>query len=241
MGKTFVRYDVVEGTSKEQTQLEAAWVTPTFIAAAEILQYYKIDGATASGWPSDEIQQFEAFIIKIRNAQINPLIKAVDSGKRQNNWGVSAGYAKMAIGIYLDNVTDYEDGKRIIMKLLPIIIKEDGEVFELCSRDCHHPQYSMTGLSYAAEIAKIQGDDSIYEFGSRRILIGWEWIYTTYLDEVSCRSCAGKAVFPGIEVAADYYDTSSDMASLAALKRPNSVTSSHTFLGFTSLTHHKDK
>lgn len=237
--KTFSAYQIVEGTKETQTQLEATWVAPTFAAAAEIIRHYKINGSTGSGWSEADIEQFATFLVKLRNAQINPLIEAVDAGKRHNNWGVSAGYAKMAIGIFLDNVATYEDGKRVIAQLIPEIVQADGEVLELCARDCHHPQYSMTGLTYAAETERIQGEESIYQQGSRRIKTGWEWIYASYLDQVPCRSCEGKFVFPGAEVAARYYGSSENIERLAALKRPNAVTGSHTFLGFTSFTHYR--
>ncbi|HEY0669877.1 MAG TPA: alginate lyase family protein [Sphingobacteriaceae bacterium] len=233
----FKCYDVVEGTKIVQAQLEAAWVAPTFTAAAEIIRHYKFKGVAGAGWSNDDIIQFSKFLSNLRDNYINLLVKDVDAGKRQNNWGTSAGYAKMAMGVFLDNQADYEDGMRIIRKLLPVVIKTSGEVYELCSRDCHHPQYSMTGLTYAAEIARIQGDESIFLADSKRIKVGWEWIQSAFSGKVGCRDCSTQSVFPGVEVAAAYYNESFAIKALARLQRPYTVTSDHTFAGFTTYTH----
>jgi len=231
--ENFTKFDVVEGTLEVQIQLEAAWVLPTFAAAAEIIRHHKVNGTTGSGWMASDIDQFSKFLNKLKEP-VNLLIEDVDAGKRQNNWGTSAGYAKMAVGIFNDNKADYKDGKRIIMKLIPVVIEPSGEVYELCSRDCHHPQYSMTGLTYAAEIARIQGDESIYLTNSKRIKTGWEGLQQAFAGNVSCRDCKTKNVYPGIELAATYYTESVGTKVLAQLQRPYNVTTDHTFLGFTT-------
>ncbi|MGI4872167.1 MAG: hypothetical protein ACRYFX_13455 [Janthinobacterium lividum] len=44
----FQRYDADPGgTELRQTYLEASWVTPTFVAAAEIIRYYQVNGQGA--------------------------------------------------------------------------------------------------------------------------------------------------------------------------------------------------
>lgn len=221
----------------EQLQLVASWLTPTFAAAAEIIRYYNIEDGKASGWSSTEIEQFSKFLIKMVNDYIDPLIKIVDDeNRRLNNWGASAGYTKMSVGVFLDDKEIYNDGKRIIEKLIPIIIKPDGQVYELCERDCSHPQYSMTAFTYSAEIAKIQGDESLYKLNSNLIEKGWEWTGKAFAGQIDCRDCSSSKIFPAIELAVKHYDASTQLKLFARKQRPYNQVSS-LFLGFTTFTH----
>ncbi|MGV8091417.1 MAG: alginate lyase family protein [Mangrovibacterium sp.] len=233
----FQRYDVVSGTQEKQTWLEASWIAPTFAAAADIIAYYKEDSPESAGWSEADISQFRSFLNNLKNNYINKLVESVDAGNNYSNWGVTAGYAKMALGVFLNSSSVYEDGKRIILKLLPIVISSTGEVAELCSRDCGHPQYSMSAFSYAAEIARRQGDNSIYEANSQRIRIGWEWIGKAFAGQIDCRDCSSSSVHAGIEAANNYY-SSSLIITLRNRDAPYGVRSDHTFLGFTSYTHY---
>ncbi|RZK52243.1 MAG: hypothetical protein EOO59_13935, partial [Hymenobacter sp.] len=61
--RTFQRYDTApkpdgSPTPLRQTYLEAAWVAPTFVAAAEILRYYRVRGKQPAGWPAAEVAKF---------------------------------------------------------------------------------------------------------------------------------------------------------------------------------------
>jgi hypothetical protein len=232
----FDHYDVVSGTPEKQMWLEASWVAPTFAAAADIIVYYKEGSTNGPVWPEADIARFRDFLNNLKNNYINKLIESVDAGNHYSNWGVSAGYAKMALGVFLNSTKVYEDGKRIILKLLPIVISSTGEVEELCRRDCGHPQYSMSAFSYAAEIARRQGDNSIYEAHLKRIRTGWEWIGKAFAGQVDCRDCSASAVHAGIEVANNYY-TSGSITTLRNRDAPYGVRSDHTFLGFTTYTH----
>lgn len=233
----FQRYEVVSGTEEKQTWLEASWVAPSFAAAAEIIAFYKEGSPDSSGWSNTDVTQFRSFLNNLKNNYINKLIENVDAGYNYSNWGVTAGYAKMACGVFLNSNTVYEDGKRIILKLIPIIISSTGEVAELCSRDCGHPQYSMSAFAYAAEIARRQGDNSIYTANSNRIKIGWEYIANAFAGQVACRDCSVSTVHAGVEVANNYY-TSNLISTLRDLNDPYGVRSDHTFLGFTTYTHY---
>lgn len=233
--KNFQRFAVVD-VGEVQLELVASWIAPTFAAAAEIIRYHKVDGVKSAGWASDDIEQFSSFLIKMKD-YIEPMIRAIDKeGRRHNNWGASAGYAKMAMGVFLDDRVMYDDGKRVVKKLIPEIIKPDGHVYELCERDCSHPQYSMVAFTYAAEIARIQGDESVYQAGSKRIERGWEWIGKTHTNQIACRDCSGKQIFAAIEVAVDYYNTSTELSLFARKQRPYAQRGG-LFLGFTTLTH----
>lgn len=47
----------------------------------------------------------------------------------------------------------------MLFALATLFIESNGTVPELCVReDCVHFQYTLTGLSYAAELARIQPD-----------------------------------------------------------------------------------
>lgn len=233
----FQRFDVVNQpngspTEFRQAYLEAAWAAPGFIAAAEILRYYTINGQGA-GWPAARQWQFEIFIKILMNNYLDHIPEVGFN----NNWDVSAGYAKMAIGVYLNNRAVYQSGLDRIKAVLPLVITADGTVVELCSRgDCHHFQYSLTGLSYAAELARIQGDNSIYTANSNRLSAGYDYMRKAYDNQISCKACSGAAVYPGVELANRYYHTS-NTRSLRNTVPPYGI-ADICFLGFTTYTHY---
>ena len=219
-------------TEFRQTYLEASWAAPSFVAAAEIIRYYTVNGQGA-GWAADKQLQFESFLNNLKNNYINHVTEV----GFHNNWDVSAGYAKMAIGVYLNSQTVYQSGVDMIKSVLPQVILADGTVTELCSRvDCHHFQYSLTGLSYAAEIASIQGDNSIYTANSNRLSAGYDYMRRAYNNQISCKSCSGAAIYPGVEVANRHYNTGNTQ-SLRNISPPYGVPDIG-FLGFTTYTHY---
>ncbi len=234
----FQSYGLLDNPSKptnaNQPSLEASWTTPTFVAAAEILRYYKVNGRGA-GWTSAAIKQFEGYLGKVK-------IYIDKTPVYNNNWNVSAGYAKMSIGIFLDNRTIYQNGVDDIKKYLPVVISPDGTIDELCKRkDCVHFQYSLTGFTYAAELAKIQGDGSIYTDGSSRISLGYDFMRKAYDRTTGCDYCSlSSPVFPGVEVAYNNYNTET-LKSLREIKSPNGLPNDYTFLGFTTYTHYRIK
>jgi len=237
---TFQRYDTApkpdgSPTPLRQTYLEAAWVAPTFVAAAEILRYYRVRGKQPAGWSAAEVAKFSGFLTKLKTGYIDPLPASADW---VNNWQVSGGYAQMALGVWFDDRAQYEQGYAYTLKVLPQVFYPDGNVKELCDRDCHHPQYTLTGLTDAAEIARIQGDKAIYEFGNQQIRVGWEKLADALAHNASsCADCSQhREVWPGIEVAAGYYGTPR-LATLRDLGAPYGVPSDDTFAGFSSLTH----
>jgi len=237
--RNFTRYAVVKGSSSTQSQLEGAWVTPNFVAAAEIIRYYKINNKGA-GWNAADVAKFNDFLINLNQNNVSKMVSAMGRNykTRRNNWGISAGYAKIALGVYFDDRATYEVGKGILLNLLPTLIQPDGQIFEFCERDCVHPQYTMCGLTLAAEIARIQGDRSIYESSSERIRTGWEWMNKAYNDGSECRDCSKSSIFSAIEVANNYYK-SPQIEKLITAKAPFNPTKGHTFLEFLTYTHRK--
>lgn len=218
-------------TNKNQPALEASWTTPGFVAAAEIIRYYKVNGKTA-GWADKDIQQFSAYLNNVKTNYID------QAPIYNNNWNASAGYAKMAIGVFLNDTGIYQTGVDDVKKYIPVIINPDGSIPEYCNRkDCVHFQYSLTAFAYSAAIAKIQGDNSIWLADSNRIHAGYEFMRKAYDGNGGCNFCTiSSPVFPGIEVAYNQNKTE-NLAYLRALNAPLSVPGDHTFIGFTTYTH----
>ncbi|PSL45580.1 alginate lyase [Chitinophaga niastensis] len=229
----FQQYALLDGaTNPNQPGLEACWTTPSFVAAAEIIRYYNIKGQGA-GWAAADITQFNNYLNNVKNNYINNM------PVYNNNWNASQGYAKMAIGIFLNSTSVYQNGYNTITTYLPVIIQSDGTIPEYCDRkDCVHFQYSLTAFAYAAELARIQGDNSLWTANSNRISAGYDYMKAAYGQSTSCSYCAvSSSVFPGTEVAYNYYKTS-NLSYLRGLQAPLGVTSDNTFLGFTTYTHY---
>lgn len=224
------------GTQERQTHLEASWVAPTFAASAEILRHYK-PGGVFSGWSSTDISKFESFLIKLKDNYIDKIVTSNGTGN-DTNWGTSAGLAKMAIGVFLSDATVYTSGLNFLKAKIPNVIYAYGTMPELCDRnDCWHFQYTLSGLSFGAEIANIQGDNSVYTANSNRINSGYDYMSKAYNSQVSCIKCTGGGgVYAAIEVANRYYKNNETLA-LRDLGDPYGAPSSLIFLGFTTYTH----
>lgn len=230
----FQKYDIIDNTDNvNQPDLETSWTTPSFVAAAEIIRYYKPKGVSAN-WSDTDIKKFSDYLNNVKNNYINKIPNYT------NNWNVSAGYAKIAIGVFLNSQSVYDDGKKILNTVLPQVINSDGIMPELCVRqDCVHYQYSLTGLTYGAEIAAIRGDNSLYAALSERIASGYDFMRKAYDQNANCNVCSIKSpMFPGVEVALNHYG-SSTMQSLRDAQAPFGIPVDNTFLGFTSYTHYK--
>lgn len=150
-----VTTDVSAGNSPRQPQLEAAWTLPMWVNAAEIIRYY--DNGIA-GWKPENIDRFDIFVDRL-------FAFSSQSMDRKSNWGASASMAAVAVGVYQNDRKRYKLGLESIKKLMPAVISEDGEINELRTRDCSHPQYSLAAFVQAAAIAGNQGDQSLWLFG----------------------------------------------------------------------------
>lgn len=221
------------GTPFSQTYLEASWAAPNFVAAAEIIKYYVPSNGVGGGWTATEDSDFSNFLNTLKNTYINHV---ADMGYH-NNWDISEGYAKMAIGVFLNSPAVYQSGEDILTATEPSVIAADGTDIELCVRsDCHHFQYSLTGLSYGATISAIQGDNVIYGANGGRLSLGYDYMRKAYNNQ-ECIPCSGQYVYPGVEVAYRHYQTS-NLASLRSIGAPYETPSDITFLGFTTYTHY---
>ncbi|ANI87922.1 hypothetical protein A9P82_00465 [Arachidicoccus ginsenosidimutans] len=230
----FHDYQIIDShkDNAHQPSLETSWTTPIFVAAAEIVRYYKPKGVSAK-WSKKDIQQFENYLNLVKDDYINRI------PNYHNNWNVSAGYAKISIGVFLNSDSVYNDGKKMLYAVFPSVIESDGTMPELCVRhDCVHYQYSLTGFTYAAEIADIQDDSSLYSALDKRISAGYDFTRKAYNQSTDCNYCSvASPLFPGVEVAYKHYGTNS-MKSLREMQAPLGVPIDNTFLGFTTFTHY---
>jgi hypothetical protein len=214
----------VSGDNPNQASLEASWAAPTFAAAAEIIKYYKPATGAAGGWTTAENTQFVSFLNTMKNNYIN---NATNPGYN-NNWNISEGWAKIAIGVFEDDQAVYQAGITVIDNVLPLDIASDGSMNgAVCGShdDYVHFQYSLTGLSYAANTCGIQGDLSIYSNNSSRLLSGFNYQYELMMGTVS-PPCSPKGsptaqIWPGIEVANRHYNTA-QTNYIASKYSPNS-------------------
>jgi hypothetical protein len=189
----------VPGETWPQQWLEAAWYAPMWANAAEIIRDYD-DGA--AGWPTAMQDRFDGFL--------DELAVLAESAYRENNWGASSGLALMAVGVYQDDSVRYEEGKRRILQLLPFLVRHTGEVFELAARDCWHPQYSLAAITQAAEIARNQGDSSIYDFAVSgdprpRLAMGLEYMSRSIVLGEGVRDCRAYDLRGFGEIGARWY------------------------------------
>ncbi|TGD82611.1 alginate lyase family protein [Hymenobacter wooponensis] len=219
-------------TEFRQTYLEASWVAPNFVAAAEIIRYYQVNGTTGAGWSATDVAKFSEFLNNLKNNYVNNVPGSISD---INNWQVSCAYAKMALGVWFNSTTVYDNGYNYLLEVMPQVLYSDGAVKEQRDRDCVHPQYTLTGLTYAAEIARIQGNTAIYEYNGQQIKNGWNRFEDAVAGNYT-RNCSGSQIFPGIETAYNYYGTAK-LASLRDRQDPYGTPGDKTFVGFTSFTH----
>lgn len=237
--RTFRTYSVASGTDPAQVWLEAAWMLPVWVSAAEIIRHYNNGEA---GWSQADIATFNGFVDR-------QYAQAQQAKVRVNNWAVSAGLAMMAAGAYQDNPSRYAAGLQRVMEMIPLSVFSSGEVNELKARDCTHPQYNLEGLAQAAEIEVIQtGDTSVWMYkGSGettpRLAKGLEYMAKSLLNGSGVRNCKGQHLEAGyMDIAVNGYMNRGvaipNFQALAKARRPDA--GSMQFLGFTTATHGRD-
>jgi hypothetical protein len=237
--RTFRTYSVASGTNSAQVWLEAAWMLPVWVSAAEIIRHH--DNGEA-GWSQADIATFNGFVDR-------QYAQAVQARTRVNNWAVSAGLAMMAAGAYQDNASRYSAGLQRVMEMIPLSVFSSGEVNELKDRDCTHPQYNLEGLAQAAEMAVIQaGDTSVWMWKASgettpRLAKGLEYMAKSLANGSGVRNCKGQHLEAGyMDIAVNGYMNRGvaipNFQALAKARRADA--GSMQFLGFTTATHGRD-
>jgi hypothetical protein len=236
---TFRSFNVASGTNSAQTQLEAAWMMPVWISAAEILRHH---GGGLAAWSPAAVSRFDGFVDRLYG-------EASKAQTRTNNWAVSAALAMMAAGVYQDNPGRYAQGLTRLIEMIPLSVYANGEVNELKARDCWHPQYNLVGLAQGAEMATIQGDTSVWLHKPRssdttpRLALGLEYMARSLLYGSGVRDCRGSHLEAGyIDIAVNGYMNRGlpipNFQALAKAHRPD--LSSYEFLGWSTATHGRD-
>ncbi|WCT13367.1 alginate lyase family protein [Mucilaginibacter jinjuensis] len=238
---TFRTLSVTSGQAN-QVDLEASWAAPTFAAAAEIIKYYQPATGAAGGWTTAENTQFVAFLNRLKG-----YISNTTSTGYNNNWYTSAGYALMAIGVFEDDRTTYNNGVTIINNVIPLEMNSTGYMSgEVCvnHQDYVHYQYALTGMAYAANIAGIQGDLSIYSATSSRLLAGFTW-QSGLMQGTLTAACTPNGnktspIWPGIFPADRHYNTAATnyIASHYATNSNGLPGGDLGFLSWTQFTHY---
>jgi hypothetical protein len=237
--RTFRTYSVASGTNPAQVWLEAAWMLPVWVSAAEIIRHY--DNGEA-GWSQADIATFSGFVDR-------QYAQAEQAKTRVNNWAVSAGLAMMAAGAYQDNPSRYAAGLQRVMEMIPLSVLANGEVNELKDRDCTHPQYNLEGLAQAAEMEVIQaGDTAVWMWKASgettpRLAKGLEYMARSLASGSGVRNCKGQHLEAGyMDIAVNGYMNRGvaipAFQALAKARRPDA--GSMQFLGFTTATHGRD-
>jgi hypothetical protein len=236
---TFRSFNVASGTNSAQTQLEAAWMMPVWISTAEILRHH---GGGLAAWSPAEISRFDGFVERLYG-------EASKARTRDNNWAVSAALAMMAAGVYQDNPGRYAQGLTRLIEMIPLSVYSNGEVNELKSRDCWHPQYNLIGLAQGAEMATIQGDTSVWLHkpnsgeATPRLAMGLEYMARSLLHGSGVRDCRSSHLEAGyIDIAVNGYMNRGvpipNFQALAKEHRPD--VSSYEFLGWSTATHGRE-
>ncbi len=146
------------------------------VNAAEILRY------TNTGWSEAQIQQCEQMLL----GAIYPAIR--DFAPYANgNWDLAALQTVMAIGVFCNDRTIFENGLRYYAagsgdgRLTHYLINEAGQCQE-SGRDQQHTQLGIGLLSTCCEIAWNQGLD-LYGLEDNRLLAGFEYTARYNLGE----------------------------------------------------------
>jgi len=258
--RTFLRMETVGGKpTVDQLIVEAGWVTPIWVAPAEIIRHYN---RGAANWEPSEVAQFSRFLDRLWE-EFGRLYYRLPPGREiqyRCNWGTSAALSMLAVAVFQENIARYQDAIAYWKEILPLNVELNGEIFETC-RDCYHPGYALSTLVQAAEIAHHQGED-LYgtivndqpkprlwyglEYRARRIM-GSEnpeprcfGNYQNYQSD--CTSCEQCWYESGWEIGVNHYENrlnlSCSNARILLLKtRQREFDFDEHFVAFSTLTH----
>jgi len=140
----------------ENRYLDSGWVLPVWCSAGELMRYGSVRGEVAD-WKTDDEAKFEAMI---RALEANS-VKILKGFNPNSNWGTTSFLADMSAGVFLGDHKMYARGKAALLEHMPKIITQDGYCNEVF-RDAWHGTVALTGAIQAAEIARHQGDESVY-------------------------------------------------------------------------------
>jgi hypothetical protein len=166
--------DTVTGSSGTNAPLWWGFYVRYCVAAAELLKHATPD----SGWSSADESAFATWLVNVAEPRLQ---KTDSTDKGRSNWASNSASSRLAIGIFADNQTLYNQALNDLRAVIRFYVGCQfdtrnlcGSVpasfsFELCRSgstsgvltggDLHHDQYGFNGLVLGAEMAKHQGVD----------------------------------------------------------------------------------
>jgi hypothetical protein len=222
----------------QQVGLEASWVLPIWVEAAEIMKHYN-NGA--AGWKEADIAQFDKMIDHL-NSHAASRVRKTDHNQVCTGVAAALSYA-----IYRDDQDYYTQNIEFFKEQIKHYIRPtDGWLQEpgWPHMDENHADYGMTSLVQAAEMAWHQGDD-IYAYKGGHseplLLAGVNYLAEFIQSDVAPKDNLDGAVW---EIALNHYKNRAGESGLALMEsmiheydnRPQGISEVH-MPGWSTLTH----
>jgi hypothetical protein len=164
-------------TSFKQSCLAAGWSMPLMINAAEIMRMYP-------GWKSEDQAKFKSWL----SDKLWPFASGCNSDK--SNWDCGGIALSLAIAVFTDNRSRFEDALGRLRSFMPVYVKASGCTNET-DRDQGHAQMGIGHLAAACEVAWHQGVDA-WSHLDNRMFKGYEINAKYNLGEsISCPDVGG--------------------------------------------------
>jgi len=159
-------------------QLAASLSGTALVYAAELIRYtYSAENYT-DGWTSSSIDTFTTMVTDVLLPQMSQTEPTADQKcPFQANWGTSGEKAMIAVAIFTDNTTLYQQAKDLITDSacanLTGTIAASGQSSE-SGRDQQHTQLGLGNLGEAFQMLWTQGEDWFAE-EDNRLMAGIEY------------------------------------------------------------------
>ena len=193
-----------QSNTDSNAPLVAAWAAPWYMNAAELLRHM------GGNWSAADVQQFEGFSRR--------LLPYMTSDVPGNNWLMSKIEAQMAIAVFLDDSTEFQNSLSRWTSAIPtyFYVTSDGKTpvllagettspwktsayvngqcMETC-RDFGHTRLGFDSVIYAARVAWSQGHD-LFKAEAPRLAAFMELhaSWTTGVSSVPTSICNGNGV-----------------------------------------------
>lgn len=166
---------VLTGFGLDNAMLVCAGASSSFANAAELLKH-----TPGYDWGAADIAQAESMFRDVMYPTISPFRPGYNG-----NWDALMANGIMSMGVFLDDATIYNRGYDYVKSQgawstgtkgsIDAYINADGTTQE-STRDPAHENFGILGLTYCAQIAYNQGDDTIYSHSNNRLLAGAEGV-----------------------------------------------------------------
>lgn len=219
------------GQPPTQDRLEVSWYAPTWVAAAEILEFYQPPAGRAdSEWSAEGRRRFRERMVPVFTSELFENGTEISSGGSLPNQPISHAYAVLAVGIYQNDAAMFDKGIEAFKRILPNLFSEVGEPKEIGrikrKPDWPHSVLGSEAAYQMAEAATVQGVDL---FGYRvkgddepRLLKALQWMTRAIKDGEIDSQMMGKQIsfdyqnaIKGMEMALSRYESMGKGEALA--------------------------